>query len=246
MKLTLAEPKYLKNPVAIISELVNEVVIKIDKEKIELIAMDPANVALINFKLLSSAFVEYSVDEEIEIGVNLDNLKQILRRAKPSDTLTLELNNNRLKIELEGENRRTFNLSLLNIENQKQRIPELKFSGGVEMSTSLFDEAVEDMSVVADSVIFLADNEKFSIQASGNLSNAVVQFNNERSNIKLDSSNMIKSKYSLEYLKKIIKGSSLSDNVSISFGNDYPLKVDYKVLDKLSLSFILAPRVAND
>ncbi len=246
MKLTLAEPKYLKNPVAIISELVNEVVIKIDKEKIELIAMDPANVALINFKLLSSAFVEYSVDEEIEIGVNLDNLKQILRRAKPSDTLTLELKNNRLKIELEGENRRTFHLSLLNIENQKQRIPELKFSGSIEMNTSLFDEAVEDMSVVADSVIFLADNEKFSIQASGNLSNAAVQFNNERSNIKLDSSNMIKSKYSLEYLKKIIKGSSLSDNVMISFGNDYPLRADYKVLDKLSLSFILAPRVAND
>ena len=246
MKLILAEPKYLKNPISIISELVNEVIIKVDKEKIELIAMDPANVALVNFKLLNSAFVEYSVDNELEIGINLDNLKQILRRAKPSDTLSLELKNNRLKIELEGESKRTFHLSLLNIEDQKQRIPELKFNGIVEIDTSLFDEAVEDMSVVADAVTFIADTDKFSIQANGSLSNAVVQFNNDRSNIKLDSGNLIKSKYSLEYLKKIIKGSSLSDNVLISFGNDYPLKIDYKVLDKLSLSFILAPRVAND
>ncbi|MBS3133811.1 proliferating cell nuclear antigen (pcna) [Candidatus Woesearchaeota archaeon] len=246
MKLTLAEPKYLKNSISIISELVNEVIIKFDKDKIELIAMDPANVALINFKLLSSAFTEYSVDEETEIGVSLDNLKQILRRAKPSDVLTLELKNNKLKIDLEGENKRTFHLSLINLENQKQRIPDLKFSGSVEMSTSLFDEAVEDMGVVADSVTFTADPENFSVQANGNLSNAVVQFSNDKSDIKLDSNNIIKSKYSLEYLRKIIKGSSLSDNVVISFGNDYPLRADYKVIDKLSLSFILAPRVAND
>src|SRR3989344_2511266 len=246
MKLTLAEPKYLKNSISIISELVNEVIIKFDKDKIELIAMDPANVALINFKLLSSAFTEYSVDEETEIGVSLDNLKQILRRAKPSDVLTLELKNNKLKIDLEGENKRTFHLSLINLENQKQRIPDLKFSGSVEMSTSLFDEAVEDMGVVADSVTFTADPENFSVQANGNLSNAVVQFSNDKSDIKLDSNNIIKSKYSLEYLRKIIKGSSLRDNVVISFGNDYPLRADYKVIDKLSLSFILAPRVAND
>ena len=114
------------------------------------------------------------------------------------------------------------------------------------MSTSLFDEAVEDMGVVADSVTFTADPENFSVQANGNLSNAVVQFSNDKSDIKLDSNNIIKSKYSLEYLRKIIKGSSLSDNVVISFGNDYPLRADYKVIDKLSLSFILAPRVAND
>src|SRR3989344_3131079 len=106
MKLTLAEPKYLKEPISIISELVSEVRIKLDHDKLELIAMDPANVAMIVFRLLSSAFVEYELKEPVEIALNLDNLKQILKRAKPSDTLTLQLDEakNRLNINLKGEN----------------------------------------------------------------------------------------------------------------------------------------------
>jgi DNA polymerase III sliding clamp (beta) subunit (PCNA family) len=59
MKLTLAEPKYLKDSISIISELVNEARLKITPDFIEIIAMDPANVAMVVFKLLSSAFVEY-------------------------------------------------------------------------------------------------------------------------------------------------------------------------------------------
>ena len=54
MKLTLAEPKYLKDSISIISELVNEASFKITPEAIELVAMDPANVAMVIFKLLSS------------------------------------------------------------------------------------------------------------------------------------------------------------------------------------------------
>ena len=116
MKFSLAEPKLLTDSINIISDFVNEVRFKIDKEKIELIAMDPANVAMIVFKLLSSVFTEYKVEAPLEICVSLDSLKQILRRAKPSDILSLELNkkDNKLKIQLKGESTRTFNLSLIN------------------------------------------------------------------------------------------------------------------------------------
>ena len=62
----------------------------------------------------------------------------------------------------------------------------------------------------------------------------------------IETSGKFKAKYSLEYLKKIIKASKLTDKVMIQFSKDYPLKVDYKVIDKLGLTFILAPRVSND
>ena len=44
----------------------------------------------------------------------------------------------------------------------------------------------------------------------------------------------------------MINGSKLSDEVTISFNKDYPLKLDYKKVDRVMLSFILAPRVEND
>ena len=90
MKLVLADASYLKDSITVISELVHEARFKINKDGMELVAMDPANVAMVIFKLLSSAFTEYGVKENIEIAINLSNLKQILRRASPNDMLTLE------------------------------------------------------------------------------------------------------------------------------------------------------------
>ena len=246
MKLTLAESRFLKDPINIISELVNEVTLKIKGDNVELVAMDPANVAMVKFNLLSSAFVEYSVEKPIDISLNLDNLKHILRRAKSSDVLSLELNGNKLKIEFSGDSKRTFNLALLDLDDQGHKEPDLKFTGKVEMSSSILDEAIEDMGVVSDAVLIGLEKENISIQASGNMSNAKINMpTSDDINIKLDGEK-ISSKYSIEYLRKMMKGAKLTDSAHIYLGNDYPLKIEYKVRDKMSLQFILAPRVKND
>ncbi|MBT7148520.1 hypothetical protein HN947_00100, partial [Candidatus Woesearchaeota archaeon] len=77
MKLTLAEPRTLVDSINVISEIVNEVRFDVDGEKIGLVAMDPANVAMIDFKLFSSAFSEYSVDKSHQLCISLDSLKAV-------------------------------------------------------------------------------------------------------------------------------------------------------------------------
>lgn len=249
MKLALAEPRFLKDPISIISELVTEVRLKIDKDKIEIIAMDPANVAMVIFRLLNTVFLDYDVKGKNEIAVNLEQLKNVLKRAKPSDTLIIELdeNRNRLKIQLKGESNRTFNLAILDTEEKEQQIPNLKFPVKIEMSSMAFDEAIEDMDIIAESVSLIADQKKLTINAEGTVSDARVEIlhTGEEANIDLQGSE-VRAKYSIDYLKKIIKGSKLSDKVILQFNKDYPLKIDYVVRDKLSLSTILAPRVDND
>ncbi len=249
MKLVLAEPRFLRESISIISELVNEVNFKVDKEKIELIAMDPANVAMIIFKLLSSAFIEYTVDKPVEFAISLANLKQILRRVKPTDTLVLELDSqkNKLKIQLRGESNRTFHQSLIDVEEKEQKIPDLSFPVKIETSSLILDEAIEDVSIVAESVSLTVSSDKFVIDSESNLSTAKVEIlKDEETSITTESSEEVTAKYSIEYLKKIIKGSKLADKVILSFNKDYPLKIEYNVLDKLSFSVILAPRVSND
>ena len=66
MRLALAETKYLKDSISIISDLVTEARFKVTKDSLELVAMDPANVAMVIFKLLSSSFTEYKLDKDIE------------------------------------------------------------------------------------------------------------------------------------------------------------------------------------
>ncbi|MCK5282320.1 MAG: proliferating cell nuclear antigen (pcna) [Nanoarchaeota archaeon] len=247
MKLTLAEPSYIKDSITIISELVNEARFKITKDGLELIAMDPANVAMVIFKLLSSAFTEYDIKEDIQIAINLNNLKQILRRANSNDMVSLELDNNKLKIQLKGSTTRTFNLPIIELEEKEQKVPDLKFPVNITMPCSVLNESIEDASIVGESLAFEAEPKKFNITAEGDLSQVKIEIKEDNeTKINVDSSSKIRSKYSIEYLKKMMGAAKLSEKVDIKFNGDYPLKLEYKEVDKIMLSFILAPRVEND
>ncbi|MBI2658084.1 proliferating cell nuclear antigen (pcna) [Candidatus Woesearchaeota archaeon] len=248
MRLTLAEPGYLKESISIISDLVNEARFKITPNAIELVAMDPANVAMVVFKLLSSCFTEYDVAKDVEIAINLNNLKQVLRRASPRDMLTIDLDEeNRLKIQLKSSTTRTFNLPIIDLEEKEQKVPDLKFPVTVKTSSSILNEAIADVDVVGESVAFIAEPKKFTLQAEGDLNQAKIEIKEDDSTkITMSGDERVKAKYSIEYLKKMISGSKLSDEVVIQFSKDYPLKLEYKTVDKVMLSFILAPRVEND
>lgn len=247
MRLTLAEPNYIKDSVSIISELVNEASFKIKPNSVELIAMDPANVAMVIFKMLSSAFTEYKVEGEVDLAINLSNFKQILRRAKSSDALTLEVEEEKLKITLDGASKRTFFLPIIDIEEKEQRVPDLSFPVTVKTRTSVLVDAIDDVDVVAESVSFIVEPKKMTIAAEGDLSKANVEIPSKGDTVIVsDSPDKIKSKYSIEYLKKMMAAGKIADEVTIQFNKDYPLKLEYKSVDKLFMSFILAPRVEND
>jgi proliferating cell nuclear antigen len=246
MKLTLAEPSYLKDSINIISDLVTEARFKINSDAMELVAMDPANVAMVVFKLLSSCFTEYDVKEETQIAINLGNLKQVLRRVGSNDMLSLELTeDNKLSIKLKGNTTRTFNLPIIELEEKEQKVPDLEFPISITMPSATLTGVIEDADIVAESVTFDVEKGKFTVHAAGDLSQAKIEIK-EGDNIKIEATEKIKAKYSIEYLKKMIGASKLSENVEIRFNKDYPLKIDFKAVDKLLLSFILAPRVENE
>ena len=247
MRLTLAEPSYLKDSIMVISELVNEARFKITPDAIELVAMDPANVAMVIFKLLSSCFSEYNVKGDVEIGINLNNFKQILRRAKPNDRLTLELTSDqKLQIILKSASTRTFSLPIIELEEKEQKIPELEFPVSIKISSKVLSDSIDDVGIVAESVSFEAEPNKLSIRAEGDLSKAHVEIpSDEQTQISVQGEKF-RSKYSIEYLKKMMSAGKLTDNVEVLFNQDYPVRLDFKVVDKVLLSFILAPRVEND
>jgi proliferating cell nuclear antigen len=245
MRLTLADSKYFKESVSIISELVTEGTFKITPDNIELIAMDPANVAMVVFRLMGSTFTEYDVKEQELLGINLNNLKQVLRRSKANEQITLEIEENKLKITLKGTNTRTFHLPLIDVEEKEQKVPDLKFTAVIETDSSLLNEAIEDADIVGESVSFIAEAKRFVVSATGDLNKANIDID-ASDGTKINVQDKAKSKYSIEYLKKMIQGSKLSETVTISFSKDYPLKLEYKEPDAVQLMFILAPRVDND
>jgi proliferating cell nuclear antigen len=245
MKLTLAETKLLKDTTSIIADLVTEVHFKVTPVGLELIAMDPANVAMVSFKLLSSAFAEYHVEGNQVISVNLNDVKGVFRRIKPADTMTLELAENKLKITLKGASKREFFLPLIDTDEREQKVPNLTFTATVRTSSDTLSDAIDDADIIGESVALNADKTHFSVTSASDLSKAVIEIaGDEKTHIK--SAEHVRSKYSIEYLKKMVPAGKLVPVVDINFSKDYPLKLEYKLIDKMDLVFILAPRVDND
>ena len=230
----------LGDAISIVSDIVTEVRIKLLEDGLSIIAVDPANVALVIFKLPKQSFSQYDAGNEVW-GVNLSDLKKILKRASAAASVILEESEGKLKITILDKIKRTFSLALIEVSTEDKDIPALNFSSRVEMDTLGFLQAIEDASIVADSCALIVNEDKFTIEGSGNLNSARAEFTGSD----LEIFGKGRSKYSLEYLMKFIKAGKISNKVVVNFSNDYPLRLDFPG-EKMGIGFILAPRVEND
>jgi len=240
MLVQLENPVVLSKAVDILSELVTEVRLKVNEFGMSVVAMDPANVSMVSFKIPKGAFSLFESGEEV-LGINLDSLKKILKRCGSGSTLILEKRENMLEIKIQDRIKRNFSLNLIEVESEDKDMPNLEFSSQVELDSIDLIASVEDCSVVADACSFIIEGNKFIIEAKG-LNSARSEFSGDEARILAED---CKSRYSLEYLQKFIKGSKLSEKTTLNFANDHPLKMSVKT-ENLRIDFILAPRVETE
>lgn len=240
MLVKLEDPTILSKAIEVISELVTEVRIKVSEFGMSITAIDPANVAMVRFRLPKSAFSQFETGNEV-LGINLDSLKRILRRCSSGTSLILEKRENFLNIQVIDKIRRNFGLNLIEVEGQEKEIPNLDYSAGVEIYSADLISAVEDCIVVSDACSFAVKKGEFIIESKG-LNSARIEFSGDEAKIEAEE---CRSKYSLEYLQKFMKGAKLCDKTLLHFANDHPLKIDIKT-EHMELNFLLAPRVETE
>jgi len=241
MQLKLENPKIFTDLVSIISELVVEVRLKVTKDGIILTAIDPANVAMVYFRMPADLFTQFDLQKDEILGVNLENLKAVLRRCKPGSSLTLACEDNTLKIGIHDRIKRDFTLALLDIDSEDKEMPQWEFKSVIKMDSDAFAEVVEDCLIVADACTFFTEPTKFIVEAHG-LNSARAEFSSDEVEIYSDTA---KARFSLEYLNKFVKGAKISNRVTLSFSEDHPMRIDFPT-GNVMLSFVLAPRIEQD
>ena len=245
MLIKTENPGTLRKSIELISELVTEVRIKIGEYGLSISAMDPANVAMVSFKIPKSSFSEFNTEDEEKLGINLNDFKRILKRTGTKSSLKLEKKENNLKIQIEDRIKRTFTLALLDIDSEEinfsEKVEKMEFSSSVEINSVDLVDAIEDCAVVADSCTFKIQDEKFVISSRG-INSSRTEFSGDDAKIEAEE---CLSKYSVEYLQKFIKGAKLCEKTLLKFSNDHPLKIEFKTGDS-ELNFILAPRVETE
>lgn len=243
----LSDPKLFVNAVSTIGELIDEGVFNLTKDGISFIAADRAMVSVVDFKMSPTAFDEYKIDSEQRIGLNITNLLSVLKRVGNDDELTLNLQDSKLEIKLQGSSKRRFVVPLLDISQEEiPPISQLEFPAKVEVKPHILESGIEDADIISDAVIFETSNDKFIMRAEGDVSRAELELERGNENLlNLEANSEVKSRYPIDYLKKMVKAAKIADKATIRLGQDYPMKLEFKAGDKASISFVLAPRVSD-
>ncbi len=245
-KISMSDVDLLKNSIPIISEIIDEGIFRVDKNGISMLSPDRAMVAVIELKILSTAFDEFNVQGEDYLGLNMANLAAVIKRAKSGDKILLERKEggNTLKITIKGDGVRVFEIPLLDIKAEKPPVDKLTFTSKIELESRIVEEGISDADIIGDSIIIEANPSAFRMSAKGDVSSAHLEITKQdKGLLDLKVTSNVRSQYPLDYLKKMIKAGKISEQMVLEFGNNYPLRLEFKSIDKMSLSFILAPRV---
>lgn len=247
-KAKLSDVALFRDSLACIAELITEGSFRVKKDGIHLAAADPTMVSMVDFSFLSTQFDSYKTAGEQVLGLNLDNFLSILKRAGASDKLLLEVDedSNKLSITLEGTSTRTFTLPLIDVEAAD--LPEMKldFPATVEVKTGVLEDGVGDASIVTDTIVLGAGPDGFTMTARGDLNQVELKVDKKSKDlVSLNAKEAVASKFSLDYVKKMVKAAKLADAVKLELGKDFPARLTFRALDRMQLVYILAPRVED-
>ncbi|MBI5347636.1 MAG: proliferating cell nuclear antigen (pcna) [Candidatus Aenigmarchaeota archaeon] len=235
---------FLRDRISVISDLIDEAAINIKKDGIAITASDRAVVTVVDFMLSKDVFKNYSYEKDMRVGLNLTYLLQVLRRANPSDILKMRLEASALQLKLHGSSTRSFVIPLIDISREDlPPIDKLNFSSSFLVDTDILNSGIEDADIITDSVVFSINSEGVKMKAESDASSAELDMRPDGGlkNLKVD--RPVRARYSLDYLKKIIKSRKLAEKASIEMDTDYPMRIRFDVPGKMQLGFILAPRV---
>lgn len=237
----------LKDSMKTISDMISEGLFQLEDDGLKLVAADPALVGLVDFKIEEDVFESYELDEEVKVGLNIENLYSILRRANSEDTIVLELDESKFHITMESASTRNFSLPRLNLSEDD--IPEtqgLDFDFEAELTADVIEGAVKDAMVVSDAVTVSAGEEEMVIEASGDQSDVEFRIDEDSEGVLSMQGDPVESMFSLDYLSKMIGGKKISGNVTVKLGNDFPMRMEFVRPDEVDLSFVLAPRIEEE
>lgn len=244
MELILETPQLLKKSMDIISDIVLEGTIVFKPDYLELVALNSNNVVMVIFRLLSTNFEKYEIEEDAQISLSLEHLSTVLKTCDDKGKLILDVDtdSNKLKITSDGKNKKEFELSLIDFRDDNlQKVPNLDFPVKIVSSSSNFTSAITDLGFLDEGVGLTIEDGNFSMEGKNNSMAGKIDFTTDVDVSDKEGKNFT-ARYSMDYLKKFMKAEKIVNTVELSFSSDYPLKIEYKVVDKLLLGFILAPR----
>ncbi|MXR51232.1 DNA polymerase sliding clamp [Halovenus sp. WSH3] len=227
--------------------LVDECKIHLDEGGIEIRAVDPANVGMVDLSLDADAFESYEADGGL-IGVNLVRLQDIAGMADSDQLVELELDEEtrKLHISIDGLE---YTLALIDPESIREEpdLPDLDLSSTIVIEGRDIDRAVTAADMVSDHIELGVDEADgvFYVKAEGDTDDV---------HLELDGDDLIdlvageaSSLFSLDYLQDMNKAIPKDAEVTMELGEEFPVKLHFDIAEgEGAVTYMLAPRIQSN
>ena len=237
----------LQSTLGSVGVLVDECKIHLTEEGLEIRAVDPANVGMVDLTLDAAAFESYETDGGL-IGVNLVRLQDIAGMASGDQLVHLELDEEtrKLHIAIDGLE---YTLALIDPDSIRQEpdLPDLDLAAHVVIEGKDIDRAVTAADMVSDHIALGVDatDELFYVDAEGDTDDV---------HLELDTEDLIDltpgdahSLFSLDYLKNMNKAIPKDAEVRMELGDEFPVKMHFDFAEGHgSVTYMLAPRIQSE
>ena len=230
-----------------VSVLVDECKIHLTEDGIEIRAVDPANVGMVDLELGVEAFESYETDGGV-IGVNLSRLEEFAGMADADQLIQLELDEETRKLHvqidgLEGT------LALIDPDSIRQEpdLPDLDLPATIVLEGRDIGRAVTAADMVSDHIALGVDasDEIFYVDAEGDTDD--VHFELGREDLIDLVAGDAHSLFSLDYLKDMNKAIPKDAEVTVELGEEFPVKLHFDIAEGQGhVTFMLAPRIQSD
>lgn len=229
--------------------LTDEIKLNISDDGIKVRTVDPSHVCMVDVVLSPEMFDVLEISETREIGVYVDKLQSILKLAKKTkkspDVITLDITHN-VKYQV-GYHDGEFNL-VDHTGMSDPKIPDLKLDSKFQVRVKELAEFLKKAGDVSDAIQIKVSGNEVIFLAEGDTNKARLKLPiGSKALPELETPVETKSIFSLEYLEHIVKAiKGSAEYVTISSGNNYPMRADYEVQDgRGKITFLLAPRLKD-
>ncbi|MGQ4894154.1 MAG: proliferating cell nuclear antigen (pcna) [Candidatus Njordarchaeia archaeon] len=258
------DAKVAKEIIIAISNIVDEGNFYAREAGLEFMAMDESRVAMVILNMPATLFQKYDFKppdgkETIVMGINFSELKKIIQRAKSKDSVIFSLKKERDRFFFtvtfyrgtleERSLQRSFALPLIEIPEEKIPIKELQYDVSIEFApASALGEIISDASVIGEDLRIITNASKkelkFVVESdTGGFYEYLAPLDREETIVEFNVKNDAESLYSIDFLKKFMRASRVSEMVRLEYSKNMPLKLTFMIGGGVELSYLLAPRI---
>lgn len=238
----VAESSILKTIVETLMTQVEEARFDFYSDRLEVCAVDAANVAMIRMEAEAVLFDTWDLDE-CKVVMELAKMREVLTLAASGELVEIIYDDvaNRINVSV-GKIKRT--LSPINEDNVRvpQRVPDIKLTSIAKISGIELSRAFRAAKYVGEIVHMSMSPDQFGITVPGPTDAVDITYSKDELE-ELTCSSKVNSQYSLTYMLDLVRKLDSVNLIELAFGENEPLKMNFGFHeDAIKVLFLLAPR----